>query len=119
MIKKAITEYEYLVDRINESGSIDKMREVARNIQTFAKDLLRKERAYINSLMVRSKILLVFAIFVILIVETVINIKLAQSIASPVRNLEEITKRGADRDFSGRIEIKGRDELSTLGASFN
>lgn len=119
MIKEAIAEYEYLVNRINEEGSIDKMRAMARDIQTFAEDLSMKERAGISALMARSKILLLFAMLVILTVGTAINMKLAVSIANPIRNLEKITKRVADGDFSGRIDVKGRDELSTLGVSFN
>lgn len=119
MIKKAIAEYEYLVDRINERGSVDKMRAMARDIQTFAEDLSRKERTDINALLARSKILLIFAMLVILTAGTVINMKLAVSIARPIRNLENITKRVAGGDFSGRIEVKGRDELSALGAFFN
>lgn len=119
LLKKAIAEYEYLVNNINEKGSIDKMREVAREIQKFAQDLSRKERADINVLMARSKILLLFALFVILAVGTAINLKLAFSIANPIRDLEKITKRVADGDFSVRIDVKGKDELSLLGASFN
>ena len=119
MIKMAIDEYEYLVDRINERGSIEKIRSVARNIQSFAENLSKKERVDIKVLLVRSKILLLFAMFVIVTAGAVINMKLAVSIARPIRDLEEITKRVAGGDLSGRIEIKGRDELSSLGVSFN
>lgn len=119
MIKKAIAEYEFLIDRINERGSIEKIRSVARDIQSFAENLSKKERIDIKALLVRSKILLLFAMFVIVTVGAVINIKLAVSIARPIKDLEEITKRVAGGDLSGRIEIKGRDELSSLGVSFN
>ena len=119
MIKMAIDEYEFLVDRINERGSIEKIRSVARDIQSFAENLSKKERVDIKALLVRSKILLLFAMFVIITAGAVINMKLAVSIARPIRGLEEITKRVAGGDLSGRIEIKGRDELSSLGVSFN
>ena len=119
MIKMAIDEYEFLVDRINERGSIEKIRSVARDIQSFAENLSKKERVDIKALLVRSKILLLFAMFVIITAGAVINMKLAVSIARPIRDLEEITKRVAGGDLSGRIEIKGRDELSSLGVSFN
>ena len=119
MIKMAISEYEFLVDRINERGSIEKIRSVARDIQSFAENLSKKERVDIKALLVRSKILLLFAMFVIVTAGAVINMKLAVSIARPIRGLEEITKRVAGGDLSGRIEIKGRDELSSLGVSFN
>lgn len=118
-IKKAIADYEYFVDNINKEGSVDKMREVARDIQTFAEELSKKERSIINALMTRSKILLIFAILVILIVGTIINLKLSFSIANPIIDLEKITKRVADGDFSVRINVKGKDELAVLGASFN
>lgn len=119
MIKMAINEYEFLVDRINERGSIEKIRSVARDIQSFAENLSKKERADIKALLVRSKILLLFALFVIVTAGTVINMKLAVSIARPIRDLEGMTKRVAGGDLSGRIEIRGRNEISSLGVSFN
>lgn len=119
MIKKAISEYEFLVDRINERGSIEKMRSRARDIQSFAENLSKKERENINALLMKSKILLLFAMLIILTAGTVINMKLAVSIARPIKDLEDITKRVAGGDLSGRIKIKGRDELSSLGVSFN
>lgn len=119
MIKMAIDEYEFLVDRINERGSIEKIRSVARDIQSFAENLSKKERADIKALLVRSKILFLFAILIILAAGTVINMKLAVSIARPIKDLEDITKRVAGGDLSDRIKIRGRDELSSLGVSFN
>ncbi|MFZ3122997.1 MAG: ATP-binding protein [Thermodesulfovibrionales bacterium] len=119
MIKMAIDEYEFLVDRINERGSIEKIRSVARDIQSFAENLSKKERADIKALLVRSKILLLFALLVIVTAGTVINMKLAVSIARPIRDLEGMTKRVAGGDLSGRIEIRGRNEISSLGVSFN
>lgn len=119
MIKKAISEYEFLVDRINERVSIEKIRSAARDIQSFAENLSKKERADIKALLVRSKILFLFAMLIILAAGTVINMKLAVSIARPIKDLEDITKRVAGGDLSGRIEVRGRDELSSLGASFN
>ena len=97
MIKMAIDEYEFLVDGINERGSIEKIRSVARDIQSFAENLSKKERVDIKALLVRSKILLLFAMFVIITAGAVINMKLAVSIARPIRGLEEITKRGCRR----------------------
>lgn len=119
MIKMAIDEYEFLVDRINERGSIEKIRSVARDIQSFAENLSKKERADIKALLVRSKILFLFAMLIILAAGTVINMKLAVSIARPIKDLEDITKRVAGGDLSDRIKIRGRDELSSLGVSFN
>jgi two-component system NtrC family sensor kinase len=56
---------------------------------------------------------------VIIIVGTIINIKFATSIATPIRTLEKITKKIALGDFSENIEVRGKDELSSLEASFN
>lgn len=119
-----VKRYRILVDSFfglykNEGDSVDDMRLKARDIQSFAENLSKKERADIKALLVSSKILLLFAMLVIVAAGAVINMKLAVSIARPIRDLEEITKRVAGGDLSGRIEIKGKDEISSLGASFN
>lgn len=119
-----VKRYRILVDSFfglykNEGDSVDDMRLKARDIQSFAENLSKKERADIKALLVRSKILLLFAMLVIVAAGAVINMKLAVSIARPIKDLEDITKRVAGGDLSGRIEIKGRDELSSLGVSFN
>jgi signal transduction histidine kinase len=119
MIKKAISEYEFLVDRINERGSIDKIRSVARDIQSFAENLSKKERGNINALLARSKILLLFAILIILTAGAVINMKLAVSIARPIKHLEERTKEIAAGNFSEHSKVEGKDEITSLEVSFN
>ena len=63
--------------------------------------------------------LLVLALALIVVVGFIINIKLATSIATPIRTLEKITKKMAQGDFSEQIEVKGQDELSSLEVSFN
>jgi two-component system NtrC family sensor kinase len=55
----------------------------------------------------------------IVVLGSVINIKLAQSIVTPIRNLERITKKITRGDFSESIEVKGHDEISSLAESFN
>ncbi len=131
MMKESIAEYEYLFDRIaenlraheglykNEKDSIDKMRLKAREIQSFTENLLKRERETINSLLKSSVRLLLFAILIIMVLGTVINIKLGASIAAPIRSLEEATRKVAKGDFSQRLNLKGKDEIASLGASFN
>jgi signal transduction histidine kinase len=63
--------------------------------------------------------LLLIALVLILVFGTIINIKLATSIATPIRTLEKITKKIAQGDFSESIEVKGKDELASLEIAFN
>ncbi|MBI5025898.1 MAG: HAMP domain-containing protein [Nitrospirae bacterium] len=121
MMKKTITEYERLFDRMveGEKDVIDRMRLKAREIQSFTESLSKKERANIDAVSKRSIRLLLYALLTIIVLGTIINIKLGMSIARPIKSLEEITKKVAGGDFSERIEIKGRDEIASLGASFN
>jgi two-component system NtrC family sensor kinase len=63
--------------------------------------------------------LLVAGLVLVVIAGIIINVKLATSIATPLRTLEKITKKIAQGDFSERIEVKGQDELSSLEVSFN
>jgi two-component system NtrC family sensor kinase len=119
-----VKRYRILVGRLfglykDERDSVDDMRLKARDIQSFTENLSRKERAGINALLEISIKLLLFALLIIIVLGTIVNIKLGMSIARPIKNLEEITKKVAGGDFSQRIEIKGRDEIASLGASFN
>ncbi len=49
----------------------------------------------------------------------IINIKLATSIANPIRRLEKMTKKVAKGDFSEAIKVTGKDEIASLELSFN
>ncbi len=103
----------------DEDKIVDKMRREARGIQALTQDLSKKERLNIIAIIERARNLLLFALLMILILGIAINIKLSRSIATPIRKLEEITKKLAAGDFSEHIEVKGRDEIASLEASFN
>jgi len=119
-----IREYRALVVRLynlygTEKEAIEKMRVTARDIQSFTQNLSKKERVSIDATIKMSITLLVIALALVVIFGTIINIKLANSIALPLRTLEKITKKIAQGDFSESIEVKGKDELASLEASFN
>lgn len=116
--------YRMLVDKLfelykAERDIVDKMRASAREIQSFTESLSKKERADIDALLKVSMKLLLVALLVIIILGTMINMRLARGIAAPIKRLEEMTKKVAAGDFSERIEIKGKDEIASLGISFN
>ncbi|MBI4653831.1 MAG: HAMP domain-containing protein [Nitrospirae bacterium] len=123
MMKKAIAEYEHMVNKVAEDfklqDSIDTMRLRAREIQSFTETFSKKERADINKRLKLSFNLLSFALLTVIILGAIVNIKLARGIATPIRRLEEITKKIAAGDFSVRIEIKGKDEIASLESSVN
>jgi signal transduction histidine kinase len=102
-----------------ERGSVEAMRMTAREIQSFTQNLSKKERTDIATTIKMSINLLLIALVLILVFGAIINIKLATSIATPVRTLEKITKKVAQGDFSERIEVKGKDELASLEIAFN
>lgn len=121
-----IDEYEWIIHKIEKNpddhGLIETARAIARKIQLTTEDLAGSERASIDSLMDhlnRSMPLLLFTIAAFIIAGAVINMKLASGISNPIRDLEDATKRVADGDLSWRIELKGRDEIASLGISFN
>lgn len=102
-----------------EKNSIDTIRSSAREIQSFTENLSKRERLDIGTTLTMSMNLLLYALLAIVLVGTVINIKLATSIATPVRTLEKISRKIAQGDFSERIEVKGKDELASLEIAFN
>ncbi|MBS1115242.1 MAG: sensor histidine kinase, 2 heme-binding site [Nitrospirae bacterium] len=121
---KEIDNYAILVSKLyelykDEKTSIEMLRLKAREIQSFTENLSKKERTDISAIIKKSVWMLFFALLTIIILGTIINIKLATSIALPIRKLEKITKKIASGDFSEAIEVSGRDEIASLERSFN
>lgn len=103
----------------DEKESLEKIRLRAREIQSFTEELSKRERAKINAILKMSMSLLLLALFAIVATGIIINVKLARSIAFPIRKLEKVTKKVAMGDFSETIEVKGEDEITSLEISFN
>ncbi len=97
----------------------DDIRQTARRIQAFTESLSKRERMDIETILTMSRNLLLVAIALIIVIGTVVNFKLATSIATPIRTLEKISRKIARGDFSERIEVKGNDELASLELAFN
>jgi signal transduction histidine kinase len=117
-------EYRVLVERVfelfrDEKYAVEKMRLRAREIQSFTEELSKRERSKINDILKLSMNMLLIALLVIVAVGIIINVKLARGISAPIRELEKVTKKVAMGDFSEAIEVKGRDELTSLEISFN
>jgi len=123
MMKRTIGDYERLMDVIAKNAgaqdTVKQMRRTAREIQSFTQNLAKRERANVAAAITKSVNLVFVALVLIILFGTVINIKLATSIATPIRRLEKITKKIAKGDFSETIEEKGKDELASLAVSFN
>lgn len=121
---KDAEKYRILIDKLfnlfrEERDSVERMRLRAREIQSFTEDLSKRERANIGEILKMSMNMLLFALLAIVTVGIVINVKLARSIATPIRELEKVTKKVAMGDFSEVIEVKGKDEITSLEVSFN
>ena len=102
-----------------EKQFLDKMRVTAREIQAFTQNLSKQERSDIATTIKMSINLQVLALALVVGVGIFINIKLATSIATPIRNLQRITKKITRGDFSETIEVRGHDEVALLAESFN
>jgi len=103
----------------DENDSVDKIRLTAREISSLTENLSKKERDDIDAILNKSTKLLLYALFVMLGLGAIINIKLSTSISTPIQRLEKITKKIATGDFSETMEVKGRDEITSLEISFN
>jgi signal transduction histidine kinase len=122
--RRDVGNYQALVTRLYrlyeaEKEAVDKVRVTAREIQTFTQNLSRQERSDIATTIRMSTGLLVIALVLVVIAGIIINVKLATSIATPIRNLERITKKITRGDFSEVIEVRGHDEVASLAESFN
>jgi signal transduction histidine kinase len=123
MMKRTIGAYERLMDVIaqnaDDKDTVERMRQTAREIQSFTQNLAKRERADVAVTIKMSIYLLLFALILIIFLGTIVNIKLATNIAAPIRQLEQVTKKVARGDFSEGIEVRGMDEIASLAASFN
>ncbi len=119
-----VERYVMLVKRLcdlyqEERSSMDMMRLKARNLQSFTGNLSKKERTDIGRILQTSVQMLLFALLGVIVLGMIMNIKLATSIANPIRRLEKITKKVAKGDFSEAIKVTGKDEIASLELSFN
>lgn len=117
-------EYRVLAESVfelfrDEKHAVEKMRLRAREIQSFTEELSKRERSKINDILKLSMNMLLIALLVIVAGGIIINAKLARSIATPIRELEKVTKKVAMGDFSEVIAVKGKDEITSLEISFN
>jgi signal transduction histidine kinase len=103
----------------DERNSVETLRSRAREIQSFTENISRRERAKIGSILRMSMRYLAFGLLAFILLGAIFNVRLATRIATPIRNLEKITKKIAMGDFSEAIEVKGGDEITSLEASFN
>ncbi len=104
---------------VTENAAEEEMRQAAREIQAFTESLAHEEREKISTTLKIAGLLLVAGMALIVVVGTVINHKMAQSIVDPILGLEQATKKISRGDFSGTIEVNGNDEIASLAASFN
>ena len=121
---REIERYSALVKKLyelykQENASVNKMRVKAREIQSFTESLSKKERADIGAILKKFTNLLLYALLAIIILGAIINIKLATSISTPIRDLEKITKKIAVGDLSESVAVEGNDEIASLAVSFN
>jgi two-component system NtrC family sensor kinase len=103
----------------DEKNSVERVRLKAREIQSFTENLSKRERAKIGSVLRTSLWVLAAGLIAIILLGTLFNVKLANSIATPIRRLEKITKKIAMGDFTEAIEVTGKDEIASLEMSFN
>jgi signal transduction histidine kinase len=103
----------------SEKEIVESLRKVARDVQGITESLAQEERENIATTLKVALILLFFGLGLIIVVGIFINSKLARSIVTPILDLERVTKKIAQGDFSEKIEIAGQDEITALAVSFN
>jgi len=59
------------------------------------------------------------SVFVLMIFAALVILMAANSLSKPIHKLSLMAERLADGDLTHRVETKGKDEISTLGKSFN
>ncbi len=105
--------------RREEKETEEQLRTIARETQVYVEENAKAERSDIARILRYSSLLLAATLGMIVVFGTIVNIKLAKSIVTPIRDLERVTKKIARGDFGEALQVKGRDEISLLAESFN
>jgi signal transduction histidine kinase len=123
MMKKDIHEYASLVDSLavlrDGKEVVESMRQKARDLQSLTENLSRKEREIVNSKIETSLKLLLYGMVIIIIAGAIVNYRLAVSIERPIKKIKDSAKKMALGDLSEEIDIRGNDEIASLGRSLN
>ena len=122
LMNKDIRDYNELVEALAVSETnevVESMRQKARDLQSITKNLSMKEREVLNGKIGTSLKLLLYAMVIIIIAGAIVNYKLAVSIERPIKKIKDSAKRMALGDLSEEIDIRGNDEIASLGRSLN
>jgi two-component system NtrC family sensor kinase len=122
LMNKDIRDYNELVEALAVSETnevVESMRQKARDMQSITKNLSMKEREVLNGKIGTSLKLLLYAMVIIIIAGAIVNYKLAVSIERPIKKIKDSAKRMALGDLSEEIDIRGNDEIASLGRSLN
>ena len=123
-LRESVAEYAVLVRKLqvlyaSERTSEENMRQAAREMQAFTESLAHEERSNIATTLKTAAILLFTGLGLIVVIGIIINHKLAESIVRPLQDLERVTKKVSRGDFSESIEVRGKDEISSLAQAYN
>jgi len=123
LMKKDINEYGSLVHWLAalQDGKevVELMRQKARDLQSFAENLSRKERELINNKIETSLKLLLYGMLIIIIAGAIVNYNFAVSIERPIKKIKDSARKMALGGLSEEIDIRGNDEIASLGRSLN
>ncbi len=62
---------------------------------------------------------LVISAFICMLIATIITYFMSRKFVSPIQNMNEVTKKIANLNFSSQVEVKTEDELKQLGDNIN
>jgi len=122
--RSAIADYRRPMEELarlyrNEASLTESLRIKGRQLHSFAAEFSGKERRGIERILRLTRYRLAAVLLLVIVFGTVISIKLATSIATPLANLERVTRKIAQGDFSESIAVKGADEIASLETTFN
>lgn len=97
----------------------EELRTSASIIQTYTDTILLGEREDIDSLLNISMNLLLASLAIVIVIGTLINARLAATIAAPIKEIRKFAERVAGGDFSQTLEVKGSQEFISLADALN
>ena len=96
-----------------------RLQETGSEIEKIAVKIDNHERAKIASFIMKSKRLLIAALILLCTLGPLFVYKTASYIVTPIKRIDDITKRISEGDMNLRAPIKEKDETSSLALSFN
>ncbi len=122
-LQSFLKKYSDAVEEIRRDSGHDpelesNLRAAGRKLKEFSENITRIERANVNAIFTKSKMILLYSFLGIFLLAIMLSHFLSQQIVKPLRAIEDLTKSISEGKFH-KIEVRSTGELGSLISAIN